>query len=141
MVYNRVDFLKQHYRDWYVISTVFRLNFMVRKTFFFLPAGCKSVCNEFILDKIITRTTRFQITNSRSIFDIQTTFQFYPTASMSRKLGVWEFSGIKLPVSVNKNIRPNEFILTDWYNTKVHTIFYILEAKVWLKIDFLSNQK
>ena len=60
---------------------------------------------------------------------------------MSRKLRVWEFSGIKLPVSVNKNIRPNESILTDWYNTKVHTIFYILEAKVWLKIDFLSNQK
>ena len=54
---------------------------------------------------------------------------------------IFFFSRIDLPVSVNKNIRPNEFILTGRIDTKVKTIFYILEAKVWLKIDFLSNQK
>lgn len=51
------------------------------------------------------------------------------------------FSKIKLPVSVNKNIRANRFMLTGRIDRRVKTIFYILEAKVWLKIDFLSNQK
>ena len=40
------------------------------------------------------------------------------------------FSRIELPVSVSKNIRPNESILTGRIDTKVKTIFYILEAKV-----------
>ena len=61
--------------------------------------------------------------------------------TVSVKLVNFFFSRIDLPVSVNKNIRPNEFILTGRIDTKVKTIFYILEAKVWLKIDFLSNQK